>query len=297
MHIVWSLIALFTLGLAPTVHALCESDKSACVAALTKHTSLHDGPNCFNAALVAAGLMDEIVYVDSLEYAFYLEFFCQAQPKNRNAAGNVLVYLGIEPSPLLMAEENIQILHGAYSLGSGKILEKTSNAGSLFGKNEGRERAGVYQIKPLPQSAFATKESGTKSMMGYRCLPPTEVAKQIAVLNADPLAQQMFNLRIQFTQKLQTQPLSKITGLAEQLKLIRAALKNRKGNSKIDLYLAALSRSLVGTIETVVDEDNANYDEEIKSELREFLSTSFELVEKVNTKTNFSKTKPLLLKY
>jgi hypothetical protein len=79
-------------------------------------------------------------------WSLYLEFFCQAQPKNRTVAGNVLVNLGIAPSQLLMPEENIQIMHGAYWLRAGKILEKTSNGGSPFGKNENRERAGVYEI-------------------------------------------------------------------------------------------------------------------------------------------------------
>jgi len=305
MRVISFLVISIVLGITSTVHGLCSSDNLRCqmsrapkwtITSLSQHVSYHDGPNCFNAALVAAGFSDDIVYVDSLEYAFYLESFCSEQVKAPFATGNLLVYLGVEPHPF--ADQNeIKIQHAAFSLGGGKLIEKTSNRGRLFGKKEGRELPGVYQVKNLSQSAFATRTSGTKLVKAYKCQSPEQVRKKIASLNEDPLAQQLSSLRQKFSDQIQTMEPAYIQGLNEELKAITQAILSREGTTEGDLFVAALSRSLFGTIESALEERKEDFDQDLVDSINDFSTASSELIDKINTKTSFTKSKPLLLKY
>jgi hypothetical protein len=284
-------LVLFALGFSSTVYAECAGDKSACerhwtLASLTKHHSLHDGPNCFNAALVAAGLMDQLTYVDSMEYGLYTEFFCQLQTKNKWASGNLLVYMGIKPSELIAEDPAIQILHGALILGHGKIFEKTSINGSLFNKPKGRERPGLYQIKNASQSAFATKSSGVKMVNSYRCSPPAVTQKKIEKWHEDQLAKHISEVRTWFNQQIKTESISNIKGIKEKVDQITAALAERNGSDFIDFYINSTARSLSGTIESIMSENEKNYDHELNESLEELNSVNYILTEKIRAHSN-----------
>ena len=118
----------------------------------------------------------------------------------------------------------------------------------------------------MSQSAFATRTSGTKLVKAYKCQSPQQVRKKIASLN-------------------------------EELKAITQAVLSREGTTEGDLFVAALSRSLIGTIESAVEERKEDFDQDLVDSMNAFSTASFELVGKINTKTTFAKSKPLLLKY
>lgn len=149
----------------------------------------------------------------------------------------------------------------------------------------------------MSQSAFATRTSGTKLVKTYKCQSPEEVRKKIASLNEDPLAQQLSSLRQKFNDQIQTMALADIQGLNEELKAITQAVLSREGTTEGDLFIAALSRSLVGAIESALEERKEDFNQDLAESLSVFSTASFALVDKINTKTTFAKSKPLLLKY
>lgn len=89
-----------------------------------RQITYQDGPNCFNAALVGKGYLDEIAYTSSAEFAFFIHRFCQ--PKTGSE----------KPGDLLTLQDDGTYMHGALALGNGQIFEKRG----LWGRNMPAEK-------------------------------------------------------------------------------------------------------------------------------------------------------------
>jgi hypothetical protein len=250
---------------------------------------LHDGPNCFNAVLLAKGFMADITYVDTLEFSYYIDNFCRPIQSKKFEEGNILVYLGHEPSPFVDESDSMQILHGALSLGHGLIFEKTSNSGSLFGEEDDRHKPGQYKIKKIKESAFALKSSGVRVLKEYVCAGKDQVLARVAALNSDVLARRINALRLKFDN-----PMAEVLNfdskkIQHQLQDIIESLKERPGIAEYDLYILAVSRSLTGSFGSVLLQNDKYADPELMKVLQELEEVNAELQERVRQTTKDSK--------
>lgn len=115
--------------------------------------SYHDGPNCFNAALAAKGIVKRLVYIDSVEMLFYLENYCR--PISKPVFGDILT----------VKRENT-LEHAAISLNSGRIFEKHSTSGT-FGLYSSSDT--FYRKILLSDSYYFTQEQDVRKTIGYSC--------------------------------------------------------------------------------------------------------------------------------
>src|SRR5688572_10655090 len=111
MHFI-SGLALILAGLvAPLFGHAVEPVASARVRALEGKINYHDGPNCFNATLYAAGFLDYLAQTDNVEMEYFLDRFCSVETREP-IAGDILIN-----------EEPRYMSHAALSLGGERIFE------------------------------------------------------------------------------------------------------------------------------------------------------------------------------
>lgn len=251
---------------------------------LTQKNILYDGPNCYNAVLLAKNFMHEITYVDSIEFAFYLENFCQIKKNKIQSENSILVYFGSEPHPFIQEDQDPEILHTALNLGGGLIFEKTSNAGSLFNQIEGLQIPGIYKIKNLENSSYADKSSGTQFIKEYICKSEAYVRDKIVKLNKLPLINKINSLRFNFNSDDSIPTVNQYSKLSREIKQLIFEINKLKGNLSTDKYALAVASSLHGSIGSFVEQDKKFQDDELNKTLHDLLESIFNLKDKINFK-------------
>lgn len=252
------------------------------IQSLTQTKSEHTGPNCYNATLLAKGFMDQKQYVDGMEFFFYIENFCQPQTKNPLATGNVLLAFGSDLSSIDSEAKGPVVLHSAVSMGNDQLFEKAT------------AYAGTYDIKKINESLFygaAGEENGTSERVSYMCTSSDKVRAKISKLNADPLANRITSFKAKFVKSVFEQGIGLdkhvVTKESEDLTKLLAA---RVGRGEADLYLVAISRSWLGTVESYVKENQTLYDQATVYSLVFLKEAVAELAERIRMQTKKQRT-------
>lgn len=274
--VLWTAVGLISLFLN-LVHAAAWTAQS-----LNQYRSEHTGPNCYNATLLAKGYMDQMQYVDGMEFFFYIENFCQLQIKNPLARGNILLALGADLSSVDNEAVGPVVLHSALSMGNDQLFEKAT------------AYAGTYEIKKISESLFygsAGEENGTTERVSYACVTADKVRAKISRLNADALADKIISFKTKFVKSVfeQRKGLDKkeVTKEAEELIKLLAA---RGGRGEADLYVVAIARSWIGTVESYVKENQAHYDQDTVYSLVFLKEAVSDLAERIRSQTKSPKT-------
>lgn len=150
----------------------------------------HDGPNCYNSALVRKGYISELTYTDPIEFKYFLEKFCRASTTSEKYGD------------ILTLSENGTFIHAAFALGSGNIFEKTSSWGKfsempigLYGytpsDQETKERllSSQYLVKPKVDSNWfnGRETNGTVVKESvYSCEDSTDINDQLNAMKQLP---------------------------------------------------------------------------------------------------------------
>ena len=119
---VWTGVVLFLF-----LFIQVANGQSWTIQTLSQFQSRFTGPNCFNASLVGKGYMDQLRYVDGMEFLFYVENFCQIENKTPMAAGNIIVSFGIDQNFMDGEQSELVVLHSMIGLGNDQIFEKRIN--------------------------------------------------------------------------------------------------------------------------------------------------------------------------
>ncbi len=275
LFVLWTAVGFISLFLN-SAHAAAWTVQS-----LNQYRSEHTGPNCYNATLLAKGYMDQMQYVDGMEFFFYIENFCQLQTQNPLAAGNVLLALGTDLSSVDHEAVGPVVLHSALSLGDDRLFEKAT------------AYAGAYETKKISESLFygsAGEENGTSARISYACVTADKVRAKISRLNADPLANRIISFKTKFVKSVfeQRKGLDKkeVTKEGEDLTKLLAA---RVGRGEADLYLVAIARSWLGTVESYVKENQENYDQDTVYSLVFLKEAVSDLAERIRRQTKSPK--------
>lgn len=247
------------------------------IESLTRTKSDQTGPNCYNATLLAKGFMEQKQYVDGMEFFFYIENFCQRQTKNPLATGNVLVAIGSDLSSLNSEAKGPVVLHSAISMGNDRLFEKAN----AF--------AGTYDIKKVSESLFygsAGEENGTSERLSYSCVGVDTVRAKISKLTTDPLVNRIINFKAKFVKAVfeQGKGFDKHV-VAKESEELTKLLAARPGRGEPDLYLVAVSRSWLGTVESYVKENQASYDQDTIYGLVFLKESIAELAERIRMQT------------
>tara|TARA_B110001454_G_scaffold106457_1_gene100171 strand:- start:5532 stop:6425 length:894 start_codon:yes stop_codon:yes gene_type:complete len=251
---------------------------------LTQYQSPYDGPNCFNASLVAKGYMNTIQYVDGMEFLFYLDKFCQQQKQNLLSRGNVLVYFGKESYFEDEPSNGLQILHSSISLGEAQIFEKTSIDGVHSQKLDQADRPGRYEVKKINDSPFSGdsgQNNGVKIRLSYACISSHIVRTQIEKLNSKSAINRLILFRSKFNQAILAPHGPDKEATKKELDDFIKIVESVKGTSEADLYLAAISKSVLGTVNSFMDEKETNYDQNLHESLIFLQEATFDLLSRL----------------
>lgn len=130
---------------------------------LLKTISYHDGPNCFNAALVAKGMLNNITYVDAIEYRYFLETQCQQTEE------------GV-PGGLFSISTAGSLIHGGILINADSIFEKYSYAGFLGWSSKVQYPnpylidEASYKIRPITESRYFLDCDANCEVKKYSCV-------------------------------------------------------------------------------------------------------------------------------
>lgn len=239
--------------------------------------------------------MDELVYVDETEFLYYLENFCRRESPKFQRAGDFITYWG-RPSQYDDFPKS-GILHGALTLKSDQILEKTSVHGSQFHESGNEDLPGVYRIKE--KSAFSSMADGAfiPVVKTYRCVAAEQVRAKISDLNSDSVARQILRLR-QRLESLQVKHAFAVKSDLEEFKNdfenLQRALMRRSLDQK-SLYLLVVARSLQGALDLFVKERGDSAESTFENTLESFDKTYTSLATKIKARTKDRRTHRILI--
>ncbi|RYZ80730.1 MAG: hypothetical protein EOP06_24805 [Proteobacteria bacterium] len=212
-----------------------------------------DGPNCFNAALFGKGYVGELTHTSSIEFAFFLEKFCQEV--NRPATSGDIVTV----------KRNDTYAHAALALSNGSIFEKLSSWGSnsqvippesdgrtdQVKANEEQERkaSSQYNVRPIKSSKYFNEEQyagpGTRVSI-FSCKDSRAIKKNLASLNAKTEVSSILKLNKKLETLIFDQTLDPKwrDSLAQEITTIAAQIKSSKLTGDNRLFLFAKAKSL-----------------------------------------------------
>lgn len=210
------MISRFLISLVLT-GATVAANAASSVQYLQSHPSQVSGPNCFNSALYATGMIENIQYTSDAEFSFYLKNFCQPKSDSRIEVGDVVTF-----------QRDREFVHAATAISSSSILEKDSLNGVAGPIDIADPQPGQYVVRKLNESLYgALKSEGIFGEKYQQAIYSCRSDKVAAVL------------------KVQTKP-----AIEQQLKL-RAAIANvlnspteEVRNSKIKSDLLPLMKRL-----------------------------------------------------
>lgn len=196
------------------------------------------GPNCFNTTLLALGYTDDVTYTSSDELEFYLKKYCS---EVESKAANVVTF------------SNDQLVHTAFKLPNGLILEKNSLYGTLTPVFEYDPAPGQYLIHEESKSLFSTNNSSvifgeTYKRRTYQCLPSTNVKLDLAKMDDPAIKEQLqyrkFISAFVFTNDRKTLEVALNDKILPAIKTLKwdTLARNKMDKTSKD-YLIALLRS------------------------------------------------------
>lgn len=197
--------------------------------------SFHEGPNCFNAALVGKGYLDNLIYTDAIEYRFFLEKFCSPVSSTPDNSKGLLYAV----------ERESRLEHGFLSIGTGTIFEKLSTAG-VFSHYDDSVSSSFYRIKELNDSPYVASCKENCIVRAFSCKSANEVRAIIQSCGVRPANGSIESLRrslssialtSNYNYTLDDTVLAKFESLVEDV-------KNLSGIDECDLYALVAGFSL-----------------------------------------------------
>lgn len=147
---------------------------------LQDRNTFYDGPNCYNATMVAKGWTTIVSQTADEELKYYLWHFCK-RINERPIEGDILVQT---------TGDDKQTEHAAAYLGRGRIFEKLSFLG-LLGKFAHSKRIGVYDGNLKRESTYEIRKiKGSdyfkENRLDYRCESLSNIQTKLAVFQNSP---------------------------------------------------------------------------------------------------------------
>jgi hypothetical protein len=278
----FAVIALLTWAMPIFAQQSSNSLDWNAIHALMGRFNLHDGPNCYNAAMIAKGYSTIISQTSDEELKYYLWNFCH-RVSGQPAVGDILV-------KTVGAEHEVE--HAAVYVGNGRIFEKPSFGGmiGIFAQSPPGVFQGdikvesTYAIRKIEESGYFRKEHEPHRL--YRCLPLTDIKAKTAV----------FERRIEF-QIIQTakQTFSNLAfdpgpvspqnyqNLPNKIETISTMLNQLSGREKKDVFLYANAASIWINFSNMETEFSYAYTkpEPMKNEYSRFTTSMRSLADRI----------------
>jgi len=215
------------------------------ISKLNGRTSFADGANCFNAALVAKGYSDYLIYSDPIELQYFLINFC-TKVTNKTQKGDIMV------------TQQYFIKHAGIYMGGDFVFEKKNNEGHNK-RRSGFSDTGAYSIKSISESPFFNNCTGSKcSLDSYSCqnnkfvrsaISPCETLhKKIGLVTIQNKLQR-FTMNKKITLSNSEDILNDITFLEEELTSV-------SGGEECHLYTLVKGASVVGHLQLLNFEED-----------------------------------------
>jgi hypothetical protein len=226
------------------------------ISALNGYVSHHDGPNCFNAALAAKGILDEIVYSDSSEYLFYIENFCDESISNKNNSGNLIAFEATE-------DGKVSLMHGALNLNEFQMLEKNGSTGL----------ANLFSRHPDPIKIINKRDSkyvsgnmadGVSNIKVFECKDVGYIRKSLSEMAAHNQTLKEINLAIaEISIIIKSLDVNALKIFSSNIQLIVGNINASEGKSVSDLYSLVRAVSLSIQMAHTLRELDPNYTNKI----------------------------------
>lgn len=148
-------------------------------------TAYHDGPNCFNAALVGKGYLSELTYTEDVEISFFLDKFChEVAPPERS--GDILIVArkeGLAHAAVALSDGNIFEKLSTWGKSPALIPEQSDGRSPEAKAQETRERSEASQYLVKQKSSSPYFNSPEAKIKIYRCKDADEVSVKLKSLN------------------------------------------------------------------------------------------------------------------
>jgi hypothetical protein len=211
--------------------------------ALDGRFNFHDGPNCYNATMIAKGYSTIISQTSDEELKYYLWNFCH-RADDPPMVGDILV-------KTTGAEHEVE--HAAAYVGNGKIFEKPGFAGT--NGSFARLPPGVFQGDVKFESTYAIRKieestyfrNGKENHSLYRCQPLTDVRAKTAGLER-LIEFQIIQMVKRMFSNLAFDPGSihpeNTRSLGKEIETVSAIVNQLPGKEEKDLFLYVNAASL-----------------------------------------------------
>jgi hypothetical protein len=226
----WAYFCLFlvSLGLNSSVKASDFSTEK-----LLGKSVRHDGPNCFNGALLAVGFMNMITYTDQSEFQLYVQTFCEEVDTPADGS-------------LIGVVQNGYLTHAVVRIDASVIFEKFSVYGSEGIKSSLKES--TYQVRQLDESSYLNGCGDGCEARFYSCDSAETVQSQTTQCESSNVYRLISNLRAQASAGLFDGNLTQYRNDAYLLKLeeLTKILIKLKSETFCDRLVIANAFSLLG---------------------------------------------------
>lgn len=199
--------------------------------------TFHSGPNCLNGVMAGKGIIDNLVYIDSVEMRFILDNYCDLKTSPA-VAGDIIA---------VIREGTIE--HGAIFLNQQQIFEKHSTA-ALYGPYP-NSKDSVYKKISRLDSEYFTQDQNVRKIENYSCQPSVAIRTSLENVCTD---KEMLNLVLQMRKSFENISLTKTQNLnnvyVPRQEIFRFIEKSDKlnGTDLCSTYLFSIGVSTLGSI-------------------------------------------------
>jgi hypothetical protein len=278
----FALIVLLTW--AVTIFAQQPSDSLDwnAIHALVGRFNLHDGPNCYNATMIAKGYSHIISQTADEELKYYLWNFCR-RVNGPPIVGDILVKTDGR-------EQDLE--HAAAYVGNGRIFEKPGFGGMIGsfaqsppGVFQGDVKSeSTYAIRKIEESDYFRKEKEPHRL--YRCRPLADIKAKMDVLKRQTEFQIIQTAKQTFSDlAFEPGPIrpENYQQLPSKIEAISTMLNQLSGRQEKDVFLYANAASVWINFANMTTEFTYDYTKSapMKEEYNRFTASMMSLANRI----------------